>query len=85
MDDGKNHDLVLKWTNDTVQMELDDKTCSNEISPKKNQCFLQITTTSSKHKFLNVNGPLHVGGVSFGDRRLKDLSNSLGLDRYVHS
>ena len=32
VDDSKDHFLTVRWTNDTVQMELDDKSCSNEIS-----------------------------------------------------
>ena len=81
VDDGKDHFLVMRWTNDTVQIELDDKTCSNEVNPSRNQCFLQITTHDSSHHYLNVNGPLHVGGVSFGGDRFGDIANSIGLDR----
>jgi hypothetical protein len=77
------HFLVLRWTNDTVQMELDDKTCSNDIaSTVQNQCFLQITMHDSRHHYLNTNGPLHVGGVSFGPDRFGDVARLVGVDRY---
>ena len=81
MDDGVDHYIVLRWTNDTVQMELDDKTCSNEVQPSRNQCFLQVTTHDMRNHYLNTNGPLHVGGVSFGGRRFDQISDLLGLDR----
>ena len=72
---------MLRWTNDTVQMELDDKTCSNEVSPSANQCFLQVTTQGMKNRYLNTNGPLHVGGVSFGSDRFETVATLLRLDR----
>ena len=78
VDDSKDHFLTVRWTNDTVQMELDDKSCSNEIQ----SCFSQITTHDSSHHYINTNGPLHVGGVSFGAHRLAELANTLQLDRY---
>lgn len=83
VDDDADHFIVLRWTNDTVQMELDDKTCSNEVSPSKNQCFLQVTILDMKKRYLNTNGPLHVGGVSFGDTRFKEIASRLGLSRYT--
>ena len=81
IDDDEHHFLVLRWTNDTVQMELDSRSCTNEIEPSKNQCFLQITTHDQTHHFLNTNGPLHVGGVSFGQDRFDDIADLLGLAR----
>jgi hypothetical protein len=72
---------MLKWTNDTVQMELDDKSCSNDITQKKNLCFVQISTHDSKMRILNTNGPLHVGGVSFGGDRFSEMAKLTGLDR----
>ena len=81
VDDDKDHYLVLRWTNDTIQMELDDKTCSNEVNPSRNQCFLQVTTHDWTNHFLNVNGPLHVGGVSFGGDRFDTIAASIGIKR----
>ncbi|TRY62862.1 hypothetical protein TCAL_07709 [Tigriopus californicus] len=81
VDDGKDHFLVIRWTNDTIQMELDQKTCSNEVSPARNQCFLQITTHEWTHHYLNTNSPLHVGGVSFGGDRFSEISKSIGVTR----
>ena len=84
VDDSKDHYLAIRWTNDTVQMDLDDRSCSNSISVTTHQnCFVQITTHDSTHHYINTNGPLHVGGVSFGDQ-IDDLAVALGLDRYVH-
>ena len=62
-------------------MELDDKTCTNEVSPSRNQCFLQITTHDMKNHFLNTNSPMHVGGVSFGGARFDDISTLIGVAR----
>ncbi len=62
-------------------MELDDKTCSNEVQPSRNQCFLQVTTHDMERHYLNTNGPLHVGGVSFGGDRFREVSQLLGLHR----
>ncbi len=84
VDDSKDHFLTVRWTNDTVQMELDDKSCSNEISPassRHHNCFRQITTHDSSHHYINTNGPLHVGGVSFGGR-FEELASALSLERY---
>ncbi len=82
VDDSKDHYLAVRWTNDTVQMELDDKTCSNEISSiARHACFVQITTHDSSHHYLNTNGPLHVGGVSFSESKFTDLAQSMGLMR----
>ena len=82
VDDGTDHNLVMRWTNDTVQMELDDKSCSNEISATvQNQCFLQIAMHDSRHHYLNSNGPLQVGGVSFGAERFDEIASLVGLDR----
>lgn len=81
VDDNKDHYLAVRWTNDTVQMELDDKTCSNEISSPRHNCFIQITTHEGTNHYLNTNGPLHVGGVSFGQGRFQDLADAIGLNR----
>lgn len=82
VDDSKDHFLAVRWTNDTVQMELDDKTCSNEISSaSRHNCFVQITTHDSTHHYINTNGPLHVGGVSFGKHQFDDLAKALNLNR----
>lgn len=82
VDDSKDHFLTVRWTNDTVQMELDDKSCSNEISSATRQnCFVQISTHEISHHYINTNGPLHVGGVYFGPSRFDELSTSLKLDR----
>jgi hypothetical protein len=84
VDDSKDHYLAVRWTNDTVQMELDDKTCANEISSSsRHNCFVQITTHDSTHHYINTNGPLHVGGVSFGEEKFSSLSLALGLNRLV--
>lgn len=77
VDDSLDHFLTVRWTNDTVQMELDDKSCSNEIQ----SCFSQISTHDMSHHYINTNGPLHVGGVSFGASRFSQLADSLGLGR----
>ena len=82
VDDNQDHFLTVRWTNHTVQMELADKTCSNEIDARNN-CFRQIMIHDSTHHYINTNGPLQVGGVSFGADGFQDLSNALGLDRYV--
>ena len=82
VDDSKDHFLTVRWTNDTVQMELDDKSCSNEISSATRQnCFVQISTHEISHHYINTNGPLQVGGVSFGAKGFQDLSDALGLNR----
>ncbi len=81
VDDGKDHFIVLRWTNDTVQMVLDDNACTNEVQPSLNKCFLQMTTHDMTHHYLNTNGPLHVGGVSFGGDRFGQIADLIGLDR----
>ena len=85
VDHGKDNFLTVRWTNDTVQMELtNDKSCSNEISSATRQnCFVQISTHEISHHYINTNGPLHVGGVDFGPSRFNELSTALKLDRYV--
>ena len=42
---------------------------------------LQISTHGAPFRYLNTNGPLHVGGVSFGGDRFREVSDLLGLDR----
>ncbi|XP_040581523.1 DE-cadherin [Lepeophtheirus salmonis] len=80
IDDGKTHELVMKWTNTSARMELDDNSCtSTGRSDKKNQCFIQISMRKSKNSFLNVNGPLQIGGVSFGTNGFQDLLQRLSL------
>ena len=82
VDDSRDHFLTVRWTNHTVQMDLADKTCSNEISSaSRHNCFRQIMIHDSTHHYINTNGPLQVGGVSFGADRFQDLSSALGLDR----
>ena len=71
----------MRWTNDTVYMELDDGQCTNEIDQKKNQCFVQITMHDETSHYLNVNGPMQVGGVSFGPSGFSQLSRLLSFDR----
>lgn len=71
----------MRWTNDTVQMELDSRTCSNDVSPKRNQCFIQITTHDSRRRLLNTVGPLQVGGVSFGTGGMSDVAGLIGVPR----
>ena len=85
VDDGKDHFLTVRWTNHTVQMELADKTCSNEISSasSRHNCFRQIMIHDSTHHYINTNGPLQVGGVSFGAEGFQDISDALGLNRCV--
>ena len=79
VDDSRDHYLVVHWTNDTVQMTLDDKSCSNEITTSTHQkCFTQITTHDLTHHYINTNGPLHVGGVPF---KFDDLASRLGKNR----
>lgn len=75
----------MRWTNDTVQMELDDKTCSNDVLTQRANCFVQISTHDSKNRYLNTNGPLHVGGVSFGASKFVDIAQQLGLERFVYA
>ena len=82
VDDSKDHYLAVRWTNDTVLMELDDKTCSNDVLTQRPNCFVQISTHESRNRYLNTNGPLHVGGVSFGGSRFTEVAQQLGLDRY---
>ena len=80
VDDSRDHFLTVRWTNHTIQMELADKTCSNEIG-ERNNCFRQDMIQDSTHHYINTNGPLQVGGVSFGAGRFQDLSDALGLNR----
>ena len=76
------HYLTVRWTNDTVQMELDDRSCSNDISSATRQnCFVQISTHEISHHYINTNGPLQVGGISFGYSRFDELATALKLDR----
>ena len=78
VDDNKEHYLAMRWTNDTVQMELE--SCSNEISSSRRNCFDQKTTHDSKHRYLNTNGPLQVGGISFAENSFDQFAtNSLGI------
>eukprot|EP00096_Caligus_rogercresseyi_P016358 TRINITY_DN898_c0_g1_i1.p1 TRINITY_DN898_c0_g1~~TRINITY_DN898_c0_g1_i1.p1 ORF type:complete len:1540 (+),score=519.42 TRINITY_DN898_c0_g1_i1:230-4849(+) len=80
IDDGRTHELHMKWTNTSARMELDDNSCtSTGKSDKKNQCFVQVSMRKSRNSFLNVNGPLQIGGVSFGQQGIQELLNSLGL------
>jgi len=82
VDDSKDHYLTVRWTNDTVQMELDDRSCSNDISSATRQnCFVQISTHEISHHYINTNGPLQVGGISFGYSRFDELATALKLDR----
>ena len=82
VDDHQDHFLTVRWTNDTVQMELDDKSCSNDISSATRQnCFDQISTHDTRYHYINTNGPLHVGGVSFGRSRFGELASALQLNR----
>ena len=41
----------------------------------------QISTHDSKNRYLNTNGPLHVGGVSFGANGFQQVAQQLGIDR----
>ena len=75
--DNKAHYLVMRWTNDTVQMELE--SCSNEMV--RHKCFVQKTTHDSRHRYLNTNGPLQVGGISFSEEHFKAMAGiALGLN-----
>ena len=74
--DNFDHDLTIRWSDDTVQMELDEKTCLNEISSPKQNCFIQISTHSSLHHYLNTNGPLQVGGISFGAAEFQKMARA---------
>ena len=87
VDDSEDHYLAIRWTNETIQMELDNQECANEISSggdSRQKCFRQIMIHGTHH-YINTNGPLHVGGVSFGADKFQELAKKLKLNRYVHT
>ena len=49
--------------------------------PYRQNCFVQISTHDISHHYINTNGPLHVGGISFGYKRFEELASALKLDR----
>ena len=50
----------------------------------RRNCFVQKTTHDSRHRYLNTNGPLHVGGISFAKDSFEEFAtNALGMTRYT--
>ena len=47
-------------------------------------CFVQKTTHDSLNRYLNTNGPLQVGGLSFTEEKFTDFATAaLGVPRYI--
>lgn len=76
--DDHEHLVNVKWSNESVSMEIDGGACSNDIR----HCQLQASRPGGNSQFLNSNGPLQIGGLYFGEDRLRDLSAKLGLSRH---
>ncbi|XP_046385444.1 DE-cadherin isoform X3 [Ischnura elegans] len=54
--DGKPHRIDILWTNMSIELKVD--------SCQMSSC-LSLTTPNGPNEFLNVNGPLQIGGVTF--------------------
>jgi len=76
--DDREHLVNLRWSNDSVSLIIDGGACSNDIR----HCQLQGNRPRGNSQFLNSNGPLQIGGLYFGEDRLRDLSAKLGLSRH---
>ena len=88
--DNKDHDLTVSWQSGLIKMELDEKSCMNDISytsggdggqgsrrsGSRNSCYVEVSTHNSKYQILNTNGPLHVGGVSFGASEFQKMARA---------
>jgi len=76
--DDNEHLVQLRWSNESVSLIIDGGACSNDIR----HCQLQASRPGGDSQFLNSNGPLQVGGLYFGEDRLRDLAAKLGLSRH---
>jgi len=76
--DDREHLVDLKWSNDSVSLVIDGGACSNDIR----HCSLQANRPGGNSQYLNSNGPLQIGGLYFGEDRLRDLSAKLGVSRH---
>ena len=83
VDDNKDHFLTVRWTDHNVQMELQDDSCDRYKPESRRDCYDDCKDCDQgTHHYINTNGPLHVGGVSFGDGGFHRLAEALNLDRY---
>lgn len=82
--DGKTHDVEIRWNHNSVKMSID------QCPGAQAWCSASLPLTGAK-AYLNVNGPLQVGGIASDLKRLrlafnwKEIPNDIGFSGCIQN